>query len=228
MGELPIRFVLLFFSFNILFSLQAVIHPAALWARSELPAQHNAIDPSGVIIQDGSFVMNVGEVQINITNNGMIGSAPDSPMPYSDMPSCQWPAGSGDEYLFAAGLWVGGVVLGERLVSTGGMASEWKPLPDIENTIYEAMGGFVTRPMGGMHAGGKRFPESGADDDHDGRQDEETLNGYDDDGDGLIDEDFGQVGNQMFVLTNVDNTPLSREEFPDHQPMNLEMVQTSL
>ncbi len=228
MGELPIRFVLLFFFFNILFSLQSVIHPAALWARSEPPAQHNAIDPSGVIIQDGSFVMNVGEVQINITNNGMIGSAPDSPMPYSDMPSCQWPAGSGDEYLFAAGLWVGGIVLGERLVSTGGMASEWKPLPEIENTIYEAMGGFVTRPMGGMHAGGRRFPESGADDDQDGWQDEETLNGYDDDGDGLIDEDFGQVGNQMFVLTNVDNTPLSREEFPDHNPMNLEMVQTTL
>ena len=57
--------------------------------------------------------------------------------------------------------------------------------------------------------------------------DEETLNGYDDDGDGLIDEDFGQIGNQMFVLTNYDNTRLAQETYADHTPQNLEVVQTS-
>ena len=60
-----------------------------------------------------------------------------------------------------------------------------------------------------------------ADDDGDGLVDEEILNGKDDDDDGLIDEDFGQIGNQMFVLTNYDNTRLSMENFPDHTPMNL-------
>ncbi len=226
MGEHPIRFFTFIFCLFIFFCLVQI--PAQCQARSELPFNNNVIDPSGVVVQDGSFVMNVGEVQINITNNGMIGSAPGSLMPYSEMPSCQWPAGSGNEYLHSAGLWVGAVFLGERLVSTGGGASEWKPLSDYEYTIYEGVGGKILRPAGNPQAGGNRFPQSGSDDDGDGRQDEETLNGFDDDGDGLIDEDFGQVGNQMFVLTNFDNTGLAMEEFPDHNPLNLEMVQTTV
>ncbi len=64
-------------------------------------------------------------------------------------------------------------------------------------------------------------------DDGSPRIDEETLNGKDDDDDGLIDEDFGQIGNQMMVLTQYDNTRLAQEDNPDHTPLNLEIVQST-
>jgi hypothetical protein len=186
-------------------------------------------NPNGVFVLDGSFVMNVGEVQINITNFGLIGSAYSTSRPWSDAPSCQWPSGSGNEYLWASGLWVGGVVLGERLCSTGGGngLNEFAPLDDLEYTIYEAVGTKLLRPTGNPDASGRRDPQPSPDDDDDGLVDEEILNGFDDDDDGQIDEDFGQIGNQMFVLTNYDNTRLSIESYPDHTPMNLEMIQTS-
>jgi hypothetical protein len=201
--------------------------PALAFKDIENPVLDRGYDPSGAFIMDGTFVMNVGEVQINITNWGLIGSTYSMTRPWSDAPSCQWPAGSGNEYLWGAGLWVGGVVLGERLVSTGGWGSEIYPLDEIEYTIYEAIDGRLSRPVGNLEAGGKRLPDPQPDDDGDGRIDEETLNGFDDDGDGRIDEDFGQLGNQMMVLTNFDNTRLAQENYPDHTPMNLEIVQTS-
>ncbi len=184
-------------------------------------------NPGGIFELEGDFVMNVGEAQINITNFGLIGSGFSATTTFSHAPSCQWPAGSGDEYLWAAGLWVGGVVLGERLVSQGGWSSEWMPLDELEATIYEAIGTKLIRPAGNTLASGRRAPMPGEDDDLDGSIDEEILNGKDDDFDGLIDEDFGQIGNQMFVLTNYDNTALSQESYPDHTPMNLEVVQTT-
>lgn len=185
-------------------------------------------NPGGLREVDGDFVMNVGELQINITNWGLIGSAFSVATSFSDAPSAQWPAGSGDEYLWAAGLWVGGVVLGERLVSMGGWSSEFMPMDDeLEATIYEAIENKLVRPAGNGEASGNRAPMPGDDDDGDGRVDEETLNGFDDDGDGLIDEDFGQIGNQMMVLTNYDNTALAQEFYSDHTPMNLQVVQST-
>lgn len=208
--------------------LTCVATPAAAFMDVENPVVESGYNPNGIFILDGSYVMNVGEVQINITNWGLIGSSYSLARPWSDAPSCQWPAGSGNEYLWAAGLWVGGVVLGERLCSTGGFSSEIYPQPDdIEATIYEAIGTKLLRPAGNPDASGRREPQPAPDDDGDGQVDEETLNGYDDDEDGLIDEDFGQIGNQMFVLTNYDNTRLAMENFPDHTPMNLEITQTS-
>ncbi len=189
------------------------------------PVIEMGYNPNGIFTLDGDYVMNVGEVQINITNWGLIGSMYSSAVRWSDAPSCQWPAGSGNEYLWAAGIWVGGVVLGERLVSTGGWGSEIYPLDELEATIYEAQAGKILRPAGNPEAGGNREPMPGPDDDHDGLIDEEILNGHDDDGDGKIDEDFAQIGNQMMVLTNYDNTRLAQENFPDHTPMNLEFVQ---
>jgi hypothetical protein len=201
--------------------------PALAFKDIENPVLDRRYDPSGVFITDGTFVMNIGEVQVNITNFGLIGSRYSDARPYSGAPSCQWPAGSGDEYLWGAGLWVGGVVLGEPLVSTGGAGSEILPLDEPEYTIYEAVDGRLARPAGNDGAGGKRRPLPNPDDDDDGRVDEETLNGRDDDGDGRIDEDFGQIGNQMMVTTALDNTSLARESYPDHTPLNLEIVQTT-
>jgi len=203
--------------------------PAQAWKETESDILEMGYNPNGIFVTDGSFVMNVGECQVNITNFGLIGSGYSLARPWSDAPSCQWPSGSGDEYLFAAGLWVGGIVLGQRLCSTGGNPglNEFAPLNDLDSTIYEAIEGKVKRPPGLDQAKGRREPEPGADDDGDGLTDEEILNNKDDDDDGLIDEDFGQIGNQMFVLTNYDNTRLSIENFPDHTPMNLEVIQTS-
>lgn len=200
-------------------------------ARSgEYGATAYGFGPDPAFIQDGSFVMNVGEVQINITNWGLIGSMVGTNSPWGDAPSCQWPAGSGNEYLWAAGLWVGGVVLGERLVTTGGSVWETEMYPaqdDIAATIYEAVGETITRPTGNTDAGGARAPSPNPDDDDDGLIDEETLDGYDDDGDGLIDEDFGQIGNQMMVATLYDNTAQIQESRPEHKPLNLRIIQNT-
>ena len=203
--------------------------PAQAWMDAGNDVLEMGYNPSGIFIQRGEYVMNVGEAQVNITNYGLIGSCYSSGLPCSDAPSCQWPAGSGNEYLWASGLWIGGLVLGERLVSTGGSpwSSELYPLNDLEATIYEAVATKLLRPTGNPEASGRREPIPAPDDDGDGLVDEEILNGYDDDDDGEIDEDFAQIGNQMFVLTNYDNTRLAIESFPDHTPINLEIVQTS-
>lgn len=188
---------------------------------------HFRASPSGVFVTDGSYVMNVGELHMHITNWGLIGSEVGRVTQYSESASAQWPAGTGDEYLYSAGLWVGGVLLGERLVSTGEYQNEILPLDELEDTIYEGVGGVLIRPPGNDMASGIRYPESGADDDEDGVEDEEVLNGYDDDEDFRIDEDYAQVGNQMFVATLYDNTRLAQEFYPDHTPLNLQIVQQS-
>jgi hypothetical protein len=184
--------------------------------------------PNFAIVTDGSFIMNAGEMQVHINNAGLIGSAPGIGTSYSDAPSCQWPAGSGDEFLFFAGVWVGGLMLGEKTVSMGGLASEWMPRDELEATIYEAIDGEIIRPLGNTEAGGARAPMGEPDDDGDGLVDEETLDGHDDDEDGRIDEDFGQIGTQMMVTTTYDNTRLAEELFPDHTPMNLKLVQRAV
>jgi len=206
--------------------------PAAAWV--DLGAESQGVDnPRGIYITDGTYVMNVGELQINITNWGLIGSHYSNATTYSDAPSAQWPAGSGNEYLWCAGLWVGGVLLGERLVSTGQYATEIRAQDNVEDTIYEAISSVLTRPAGNAAASGRRYPEPNPNDDEDvdeanvPRVDEETLNGYDDDEDGLIDEDFGQIGNQMMVTTMYDNTRLASEVFTDHTPLHLQIVQES-
>lgn len=199
------------------------------WGWADLGLEANGpYNPHGAYVIDGSYVMNVGELQINITNWGLIGSRYSNVTPYSDAPSAQWPAGTGDEYLWGAGLWVGGVLLGERLVSTGQYATEIRARGEVpEDTIYEAIGSSLVRPSGNDNASGRRYPEPEPDDDEDGMVDEEILNGIDDDGDGLIDEDFGQIGNQMMVTTLFDNTRLAQEAFADHTPLNLEIRQES-
>lgn len=206
--------------------------PADAWIDIDDMDQFYVVRPAGIAIVDGSFVMNASELQVNITNFGLIGSMPQTNTSWSDAPSAQWPAGSGVEYLWGAGLWVGGVMIGERLVSTGfalggGIEMELRPNDDVEDVIYEATNGRISRPPGNETAGGTRIPEAGDDDDDDGEIDEETLNGYDDDEDGLIDEDFAQVGNQMMVCTMYDNTRLASELYADHTPLNIKVVQNS-
>lgn len=176
-------------------------------------------DRNGVLALHGEFVHNVGELQVNITNWGLIGSQPNQGFSYSDAPSAQWPAGSGVEYLFAAGLWIGAIRNGVPRVTTGQFDTELKANPDDPlDTVWESY-------QGADH--GKRYPDPSEDDDRDGQIDEDPINGLDDDGDGAIDEDFGAIGNQMFRVVMRDNTALVIEEWPNHEPLDLRVVQTS-
>ncbi|MFO7655218.1 MAG: hypothetical protein R6X25_15570 [Candidatus Krumholzibacteriia bacterium] len=203
--------------------------PAVGLAWSDLGSLDDIYDPrlpQGVHTLDGSYVVSTGQLQVNITNFGLIGSRFSEPSTFSHAPSAQWPAGSGDEYLWAAGLWIGARRLGRVAVTTGQPEAELRPGPEIEQTIYEAVDAELLRPtFGPGGVGGIRRFEEGADDDNDGRVDEELLNGIDDDGDGLIDEDFGQIGNQMMVCSMRDDWPLARELYPDHLPLNVSVEQ---
>lgn len=174
---------------------------------------------SGTLALDGQFVHNVGELQMNITNWGLIGSRPGTATNYSESPSAMWPAGSGVEYLWAAGLWIGAVRNGVPLVTTGQFTPELMAVPDDPlDTIWATRQGAE---------GGNRYPSPGYDDDMDGRDDEDPRNGIDDDEDGRIDEDFGAIGNQSFSLSMRDNSPLVAQLWPEHEPLGIQVNQSS-
>jgi len=199
--------------------LLALVLPAS--ARQALPpgTSQGSLNANGTLLLDGTFVHNVGELQMNITNFGVFGSYPGVNFPMSESPSAQWPAGSGVEYLWGAGLWCGARVSGIPRVSTSDFLL-WEFRPGIEPiyTLYRSFEG--TR-------NGNRLPSPAADDDNDGAIDEDPLNGFDDDGDGAIDEDYAAISNQMFHCTYRDDLPESYTNSADHQPLNLFVVQES-
>jgi hypothetical protein len=167
------------------------------------------------IILDGSAVTSAGNLQMNVTNFGFLGSLPKSSYPMADSPSAQWPAGSGIEYLYAAGLWIGAEVDGVPSVSTSYPEMEFYPPDSPIDIIYKASEGMK---------GGRNYP-SDPDDDGDGRINEDWLNGRDDDGDGLIDEDFAAIGKLMYSCWFTDDQPIARQVWPNHTPLNLRVRQ---
>jgi hypothetical protein len=174
---------------------------------------------AGTLALDGDFVHNVGELHLNITNWGLIGSRPGSSTNYSEAPSAMWPAGSGIEYLWAAGVWIGAIRNGVPLVTTGQFTPELMALPeDPLDTVWATRKGMT---------GGERYPSPTFDDDGDGEEDEDPLNGLDDDGDGLVDEDFAAVGNQGFSVSMRDNISLLTELWPDHEPLGIRLQQST-
>ncbi len=197
----------------------AVLLIGTLGAPATGGAATRAPQPDKVAVTDGHVVHDVGAIWHNVTNWGLLGSCPSASTTFSDAPSAMWPGGSGNEYLWAAGLWVGGVVLGERHVTTGGFTSEFRPTADPGDTLF---------PTAFGAPGGNRYPWPDADDDHDGLEDEEILNGRDDDGDGLIDEDYAAFGDQQFVCTYDDDEPELATQLPDHVPLHVQVVQRSI
>ena len=172
----------------------------------------------GVLVLDGSNVHNVGELWMHIGNWGLFGSMPTASAPFSFAPSAEWPAGSGVEYLYSAGIWIGAVKNGIPAVSTSQFETEFRPTNDPIDIIYRSREGAP---------GGNRFPNPNADDDHDGKIDEDWLNGRDDDLDGMIDEDFAAISDQMFSCWYTDDQPAAVQNFPDHNPMHLLVRQES-
>jgi hypothetical protein len=165
----------------------------------------------GIPTLSGRYVHNVGELQMNITNWGFLGSLPKSYYPMAESPSAQWPAGTGVEYLYAAGLWVGAVMDGIPTVSTGYPETEFYPSPDPRDIVYETCEGDER---------GRSYPGF-ANDDLDTLVDEDWLNGRDDDGDGLIDEDFAAIGKQMFSCWYTDDQENSSIMWPEHTPIGI-------
>jgi hypothetical protein len=187
------------------------------------PESKSGGDARGVFVLDGSTVHNVGELQMHLGNWGLFGSLPGAGAPYSESPSAQWPAGSGTEYLYGAGLWVGAIKNGVPAVSTtvgftpSEIVFEFDPGRDTRDVMYRAAEG---------SRGGARAPGD-ADDDGDSTADEDAHNGYDDDGDGQIDEDFAAISNQMFSCRYADYYPETVRAFPQHNPLGLEVRQQS-
>src|SRR5262245_11805390 len=171
---------------------------------------------------DGDHVHNCGNILLHVTNFGLIGSRPRSTQRYSGAPSAQWPKGSTTEYLDAAGLWIGAVKGVEQHVTTGvdGRApGEFRPGLSNLDRIYETREGAL---------GGARAPAPNADDDRDGKVDEDWLDGRDNDHDGRIDEDFAAVSNQEFFCEYGDTDPTIRRIAPEHVPLELWVQQASL
>lgn len=168
---------------------------------------------------DGSMTHDVGELHLNITNFGLIGSHYSVQSSYSHAPSAMWPQGSGINHLWGAGLWVGAIKQGQALVSTGEYTHEIMAREGEAETIYT---------LAWNQPGAIRYPFPDPDDDGDGQEDEDPFNGRDDDQDGTVDEDGGGASDQEFRAEVHDDTPLAGEIFPDHQPLNLSIVQRSL
>ena len=175
-------------------------------------------DLKRVLVLDGSNVHNAGELHMHVGNWGLFGSFPGGTFPFSGAPSAEWPAGSGVEYLYGAGLWVGAVVNGVPRVSTTMFEMEFRPTDDPVDMLYRGAEGA---------SGGGRLPSPFADDDGDGWVDEDWLNGRDDDGDGLIDEDFAAISTQMFSCWYTDDQPGASQLYPEHEPMHLLVRQES-
>jgi len=194
---------------------------ALAWVETAPPLQHPELYPGlqPIIEFDGNVIHNCGNTLVNITNFGLIGSTPDQPrFRWSSAPSLQWPAGSGIEYLFAAALWIGAEKEGENVVTTGAFPFECLPGLTPIQRIYRTREGAP---------GGARAPSPNADDDRDGRTNEDVLNGADDDGDGRIDEDFAAVSNQMFFSEYSDTDPSIKLAFPEHTPIGVLIQQAS-
>jgi hypothetical protein len=178
-------------------------------------------DPSRNIyeIRGEGFVHNVGNLWVNITNLGVIGN------PWKNLstdPSAQYPPGSGIEYLFGAGLWVGAKIGADPTphVSTALYNTEFRPSVLPVDTIYESYEGYPNST---------RFVNDDGDFDYLGRPliDEEVQDGKDNDGDGSIDEDFAAVSQQMFTCVYRDDTGEALNTYAEHVPLGLEVVQKS-
>ena len=192
----------------------AMCGPAYAQERTEsLKSKIDAIGRS--IVLDGRSVTSSGNLQMNVTNFGFLGSLPKSTYPMADSPSAQWPAGSGIEYLYAAGLWVGAEVDGVPSVSTGYPEMEFYPTEEAVDVIYRATEGMK---------GGRTWPAN-PDDDGDGRINEDWLNGRDDDYDGLVDEDFAATGKVMYSCWFTDDQRVAQEVWPEHAPLKVKVRQ---
>src|SRR5881409_2134289 len=187
-----------------------------------------------VFCNDGKFVHTAGQLHLQVSNYGVTGS-PFYGV-FSNVPGAEWPPGSGNDYLYAAGLWVGALdASGIPHVTT----SIGRTIRDFEmSPTFLPRNPCVPLPLDKVAdvretyegaPGGNRIISASVnpDDDGDGRIDEDFLNGLDDDGDGLCDEDYSAIGQQMFASEYNDYQPTTRQIYPEHVPLGVKVQQTS-
>src|SRR5262245_37534400 len=124
----------------------------------ETPGVARATDPPQSVVP---ALHDAGNLRTAVANLGLIGSAPGSNLPWADLPSVEWPKGSGVDYLWVAGFWIGATQAGVPHVTTTAYEIEVRPAP--ADSMYASYEGAP---------GGARAPSPDADDDHDGRVDE--------------------------------------------------------
>jgi len=182
---------------------------------------------------DGKFVHNVGRLQLQITNIGETGNQNNPSR--TTVPSAEWPAGSGNDYLYAAGVWIGAIdASGIPHVSTALYQREFSPQvdfstgPPVCSTLPLDQVADVRESYEGIPGGNRVISASvDPDDDGDGLVDEDFPNGLDDDGDGLCDEDYAATGQQMLATEYFDDIPSIRQILPEHVPLGVRVRQTS-
>jgi len=195
------------------------------------PAPADSRQPRLTFRQDGKFVQSVGRLQLNITNLGEAGNSNYGVL--SSVPGAEWPAGSGNEYLYAAGLWVGALDASgiPHVTTANNPIHEFSPeiTPDHAcapvplEQVADVRESYEGIPNGNRIISASVNP----DDDGDGLVDEDFPNGIDDDGDGLCDEDYAAIGQQMMACEYFDNIPQTRQQQPEHVPLGLRVRQTS-
>lgn len=160
-----------------------------------------------------------GDLRLHVSNRGRFGNAGAD----AGTPSAEWPAGSGDEYLYAAGLWVGGVVGADTMVTAGlyQIGEFYNHEPD--EGCGDPLQGICVSGYGAP--GGARF----VDDDGDGSVDEDRLDGKDNDSDGFVDEDYAAISNQMYATAYYDTSTFFNQFLADtllhHRPLGLAVTQ---
>ena len=145
-------------------------------------------------------VLNVGNVIMKVTNEGILGN----PFVTSSDPSMQWPGTSAIEYMNLCGLAMGAVnpfANDPNAVRRVSLLTEWRPPTlDPEDKIYRSYDGIVNG-VRFVNDDGDIDPLTGL-----ARVDEDFLDGRDNDGDGRIDEDFAAIGQQMYTCVINDYT----------------------
>ena len=85
------------------------------------------------------YLHEIGLVNLHMTNWGSVGLGPYKRY-YPEYSSCEYPAGSGIEHLYGAGIWIGAITpKGDTLVSTAQYDEEFNPDfngPGTENAYY--------------------------------------------------------------------------------------------
>lgn len=175
----------------------------------------------------------VGQLLLHVSNLGYFG---DWNVDLT-APSAEWPAGSNNEYLYAGGLWVGGVVRNhetgepDTLVSAAVYQQEFRPDPEsLLATIYESWEGAANST--------RLYDDDGDCRDHVYHPDapfewydEDPLDGIDNDLDGLIDEDYAAVSQQMYRTEYVDTyeEDVNENASPgdEHHAIGLKVIQES-
>ncbi len=208
----------------------ALVGAALGWAMlAPSPAQARGSDTEMTspfrVDEFAGWFHDAGNVLLHVSNRGRFGRVG------SDLtnPSAEWPAGSNHEYLYGAGLWVGGVITRagapDTLCSAGiyQLGEFWNFVPT-EGCGIPPEG--ICQTFEGAPQGLRRF-----DDDGDGLVDEDALDGADNDGDGRIDEDFAGISQQMFRTVFYDTSRFFNQFFPDeadqHVPLGLKVTQES-